>query len=282
MKSKRFTNKNLNKRIRRTFMDFLKWKLFKSKETLKIEPLKDFKYPISNMLLDIEKSSVQWVGHCTFIIKTGNKVILTDPIWSKICSPVSFIGPRRVSMPGIKIEKVNNIDYVLISHNHYDHLDKKTVLKLFKKFPNILWIVPIGLKKWFLKKKIYNVIELHWWENFKDDFINCHAVPAQHYSGRGLFDGDKSLWCGYVLECLTTKKKVYFAGDTGYNMLHFKMIGKTFKSMDLSLIPIGTYWPREFMGPVHVNPEEAVKIHTDVNSKKSIGMHFKTFKLSDE
>ena len=281
-KNKNFSNNSVKKRIRRTLLDFFKWKIGYCSKDILIEPIKNFKYPLSIDSIDSSKPSVLWVGHCSFIINMDSKIILTDPIWSDFCSPVQFIGPKRKTAPAFEFNKLKHVDYVLISHNHYDHLDHKTVLKLFKKFPNILWIVPSGLKKWFLKRKIKNVIELSWWEKYNDDSINVSSVPAQHYSGRGLFDSNKTLWCGYVFEGLKAKKKVYFTGDTGYNMTHFKAIGKAFKSIDLSLIPIGAYTPREIMSPVHIDPNEAVKIHKEVNSKMSVAMHFKTFNLSDE
>jgi N-acyl-phosphatidylethanolamine-hydrolysing phospholipase D len=162
-------------------------------------------------------------------------------------------------------------------------LDKKTILDLNKKFKKqIKWIVPLGTKKWFKKKTIDNVIELNWWQNYEDELINIYSVPAQHYSGRNILDGNKSLWTGYVLKVKEDQKKLYFTGDSGYNDIDFKKIGNKFNEIDLSLIPIGTYIPRKFMKPVHTDPQDAIKIHKDVNSKFSIGMHWRTFHLSDE
>ncbi|MBN2479611.1 MAG: MBL fold metallo-hydrolase [Parachlamydiales bacterium] len=254
-----------------------------NKHDKKIILPKDFEYPSFKGEFTQDEPSVAWIGHCSFFIKTKKFNLLTDPIWNSACSPVSFIGPKRKHKPALDMHMLKKVDYVLISHDHYDHLDKKTVVSLNKIYPSITWIVPIGMKKWFFKNKITkNVYELDWWDLYLDDNIEVHAVPAQHYSGRGLFDGNKRLWCGYVIKSLLEKKNVYFTGDTGYNDILFKSIADTFKYMDLSLIPIGTYSPRKFMSPVHIDPYHAVKIHKDVKSKLSIGMHWKTFQLSNE
>ena len=232
-----------------------------------------------------------WINHSTFLIEAEGLTILTDPIWGKRCSPLRFLGPARKHTPPVELEDLKKVDHVLISHNHYDHLDRKTVTKLHKLHPNIQWWVPLGVKKWFSKLGIRNVEEFGWWEertftsqtdaNLK---ITLTAVPTQHFSGRTLRDSWSSLWVGWVMELSreNSTKRLYFVGDTGYNEFDFKAIGKKWPNMDLSLIPIGTYVPRKFMSPVHIDPDSAVKIHQDVNSKLSLGMHWKTFNLSDE
>ncbi|HEU64701.1 MAG: hypothetical protein KR126chlam4_00835 [Candidatus Anoxychlamydiales bacterium] len=279
----RFVNFNSNRRVRRTLLDFLLWKLgLCNQEDEKLIVPKDFSFPKINKPYDASNPWVMWVGHCTFLIKVNNLNILTDPIWTQKCSPVSSIGPQRKLPPAIDLDQLTKVDYVVISHNHYDHLDKKTVINLNKKFPNIKWIVPLGMKRWMKKIKVVNITELDWWENFEDGFIEIYATPAQHYSGRSLLDGNKVLWVGYVIVSKNDQKKLYFTGDTGYNEIDFKQIGKKFKFMDLSLIPIGTYVPRKFMNPVHIDPQDAVKIHKDVNSNFSVAMHWKIFNLSDE
>jgi len=283
-KNGRFINFNANKRVRRTILDFILWKIgiYNIYNEKLIIP-KDFSFPKINKPFIYNSSWVMWIGHCTFLIKNSNIKILTDPIWNNNCSPFSFIGPKRKQLPPLDIAQLNKINYVLISHNHYDHMDIRTILELNKKFSNqIKWIVPIGLKKWFKKKKIENVIELDWWQKHEDDAVIIYSVPAQHYSGRTILDGNKSLWSGYVLITKKDQKKLYFTGDTGYNEIDFKKIGKMFEKIDLSLIPIGTYIPRKFMKPVHTDPQDAVQIHREVNSEFSIGMHWKTFHLSDE
>ncbi|NGX28866.1 MAG: hypothetical protein K940chlam1_01054 [Candidatus Anoxychlamydiales bacterium] len=279
----RFINIKATKRVRRTLLDFFLWKIGKYKfDDEIIEIPTNFSFPKIDKPFYADKPWVTWVGHCTFLIKVNGFYILTDPIWNDNCSPVSSIGPKRHHPPALDLATLSRVDYVMISHDHYDHLDKKTIIALQKKFPNIKWVVPLGIERWFKKWKIKNVTRLDWWESFEDDFIKINSVPAQHYSGRTLLDGNKTLWTGYVLESKCIEKKLYLTGDTGYNDVIFKEIGNRFKKIDLSLIPIGTYVPRKFMNPVHIDPQAAVHIHKDVNSELSIAMHWKTFHLSDE
>lgn len=244
----------------------------------------DFSYPQQTDKIEPSEPKITWVNHSTFLIEIDGLKILTDPIWSKRCSPVKFIGPKRKHPPGIEFDKLPKIDMVLISHNHYDHLDKPTVQKLHKKFPNILWKIPKGMKKWFSRLKIHNVTELNWWDEIKLEEINASitAVPTQHFSGRNPLDFNKTPWNGYVLQFHKPKKTFYFVGDTGYNPVHFNEIGEAFDQIDLSLIPIGTYAPKKFMSPVHISPNEAVHIHREVGSKLSVGSHYLTFPLSKE
>ncbi len=173
-----------------------------------------------------------------------------------------------------------HIDLVLISHNHYDHLDAKTVAILHRLHPQIQWIVPEKLSPWFRRRGIQSVSEIPRWE--KQKILNCEitAVPTQHFSGRTLWDQNKTHWNGYVVQ--TPSKTLYFTGDTGYNPNDFKAIGERFPHIDLSLIPIGTYAPEKFMQPVHIGPYEAVQIHEEVHSRLSLGMHWNTFCLSEE
>lgn len=250
----------------------------------KIIPPAAFSYPNPASSLDSSKPQAVWMGHSTFLVSYGNFHILTDPIWSRRCSPLPFLGPKRKHIPPVPLDSLPKIDLVLISHNHYDHLDKATVQKLFYKNPETQWLVPHGVKKWFRKLGISNVIELSWWEEIRLHTpipIKATAVPAQHFSGRGLLDWNRTLWAGWVLE-IDKSKTLYFVGDTGYNGVDFKEIGNKWKGIDLSLIPIGCYVPRKFMSGVHTDPQNAVAIHRDVGSKLSIGMHWKTFGLGDE
>lgn len=237
---------------------------------------------------DNEKPYVVWINHSTFLIQTSQSRILTDPIWSRFCSPVPFSGFERHHPPALSLQELENIDYVLISHNHYDHLDLKTVKTLNNLFPQIKWVVPAGLKRWFLRKKIKNVAELNWWESFEESKDGrktiISSVPAQHFSGRALFDFNKSAWTGYVFEEIDKDdtKRFYFAGDTAYNDQYIESIRQRWPKIDLGMISIGTYEPRIFMRKIHLHPEEAVKMHKDLNLTFSIGMHWKTFSLSDE
>jgi len=222
---------------------------------------------------------ITFVNHATFLIQTGGINILTDPIWSERASPFQWIGPKRMRPPGIRFEDLPQIDLVLISHNHYDHLDIHTVKRLNKKF-NPLFITPLGVSLYLRKNGIENTTVLDWWNHQSiSNKVKVSAVPAQHFSGRGLSDRDQTLWCGFVVE--TPSGNIYFAGDTGYDGF-FKKIGQRFSPIEIALIPIGAYQPRWFMKPIHVNPEEAVLIHKDVNATRSIGMHFGSFPLADD
>lgn len=277
----RFTNR-YSKGLKHGLFDIILWKagfLKDEKRSVRQEHFNGITVPPP---YKEEESSVYWINHSSFLVKINGYNFLTDPVWSKKCSPFKLFGPSRLHHPPIEIENLPKIDFVLISHNHYDHLDKNSVKKLAKIFPDSRWIVPSGLKKWFAKQSIYKVHEFFWWESFSFDGFTITAVPAQHFSGRHILDYNQSLWAGFVVEEDLSKKRFYFAGDTAYNDFDFKEIGKKFRGMDLSLIPIGAYIPRAFMQPIHVDPSEAVKIHEDVNSKFSIAMHWKTFHLSDE
>ncbi len=244
----------------------------------------NFTYPSRPNSSPRSDHTVTWVNHSTFLVSFGDFHLLTDPIWSDRCSPLPFLGPKRQHPPGISPESLPPLNLVLISHNHYDHLDRKTVLALHRKNPDILWMVPKGVKRWFEKRGINRVVEFEWWQKttLENQNVTVTFVPAQHHSGRSLHDANKTLWGGFVIEFLNPRRTVYFAGDSGYNPVHFREIGEKFSAMDLSLLPIGVYTPDRFMQPVHISPFEAVNIHRDVRSKMSIGGHFKTFRLSEE
>ncbi|MGH8453977.1 MAG: MBL fold metallo-hydrolase [Nevskiales bacterium] len=227
------------------------------------------------------ESTLTWIGHDTFLIQMHGLNILTDPHLTERASPVGWAGPARMMPPGLTLEQLPPIDLVLISHNHYDHLDEGTVLALHRRQPDKppRFYVPLGLKTWFAARGIHDVIELDWWQNAEYEGVKLHAVPVQHFSGRGPFDRNATLWCGWVAE--SPDFKLFFAGDSGYSK-DLQDIGARFGGFDLSLIPIGAYDPRWFMRAMHVNPEEAVQTHLDVRSRRSIGMHWGTFVLTME
>lgn len=286
--SKRFFNPHV-KETRRTVFDVLLWKLGHYADPPHPKIPEGFFFPIPEQKLDPESPTVTWINHSTALIKIDGIHILTDPVWSKRCSPISFIGPKRNHPPALPLSALPKIDLVLLSHDHYDHLDKATVTELQRRFPEILWLVPYQVKAWFTKRGITQVHELGWWEEkelaLSGGQVKITGVPAQHFSGRTAVGINPTLWMGWVLERVRSsgeRKLLYFVGDTGYNPYDFKAIGSRWKKIDLSLIPIGSYSPRKFMQSVHIAPEEAVKIHTDVHSLLSIGVHWKTFNLADE
>ena len=219
-----------------------------------------------------------FVNHSTFLIQHQGVNILTDPIWSERCSPFQFAGPARMRPPGIPFDNLPKIDVVLISHNHYDHLDENTVIEIQKKWAP-LFIVPLGLKKVMEKMTCTRVFEIDWWESTNFDQLKIKAVPTNHFSSRGMFDRDVTLWAGYIIE--SNFKKMYFLGDGGYSDI-FKTIGEREGPFDLSFIPIGAYLPEWFMSPIHISPIQAIQVHQDVRSQKSIAMHFGTFPLAKD
>ncbi|MFT4554067.1 MAG: N-acyl-phosphatidylethanolamine-hydrolyzing phospholipase D [Chlamydiales bacterium] len=226
---------------------------------------------------DPSKIQITWIGHSTLLIQYRGKNILTDPIFSEIAGPVQFIGLRRYTPPAIMIEQLPRIDYVIVSHNHYDHLDLASVYKLGN---DPLWIVPLKLKSWFINVGIDNVLEMDWWERWSDEKLSVVCTPSQHWSKRTMFDAFETLWASWAIKI--DDFNFWFGGDTGYNTIQFKEIGEKLGPFDCAAIPIGSYSPREFMKPFHINPEEAVMIHNDIKSKQSLGIHWGTFVLSKE
>ncbi len=223
---------------------------------------------------------ITFVNHSTFLIQVDGINILTDPVWSERTSPFQWAGPKRMRPPGIRFEDLPKIDVVLLSHNHYDHLDLNTMEKLFEKYhPKI--ITALGVKAFLDGKNISGATDLDWWEKFSlTDSMEIQAVPAQHFSSRGMFDRDATLWCGFVI--LRPGGNIYFVGDTGYNEFIFKEIGERCMPIDISLVPIGAFKPEWFMSPIHCSPTEAVKIHQEIKSRQSIATHFGTFPLADD
>jgi len=223
---------------------------------------------------------ITFINHSSFLIQVDGVNILTDPVWSKRVSPFTWSGPKRMRPPGLRFGDLPRIHVVLLTHNHYDHLDVQTMRMVWvSHHPQI--IVPLGVKRFLDKNHIGAAFEMDWWQEIQlENKLTINCVPAQHFSGRGLLDRDATLWCGYVIT--TTAGRIYFAGDTGYNENTFKEIARRFAPFKLSMIPIGAYKPKWFMSPIHVSPEEAVKIHLDVKSETSIGMHFGTFPLADD
>ncbi len=223
--------------------------------------------------------AITFVNHATFLIQAGGVAILTDPVWSERASPFRRIGPRRVRHPGVAFADLPSIDVVLVSHNHYDHLDLPTLARLRQRFaPTVL--AAAGDGRLIGRLGFARLHELDWWDAIAlGDALKVTFVPAQHFSARGLFDRRRSLWGGYVIE--SRGRRVYFGGDTGYST-HFADIRARLGAPDVALIGIGSYEPRWFMRPIHMNPTEAVRAHRDLGARQSIGMHFGTFRLTAE
>ncbi|MCF8059013.1 MAG: MBL fold metallo-hydrolase [Bacteriovoracaceae bacterium] len=260
----------------KSFMDLMKWRFTSSREEW--PEFVDSTQVIPKKRSDKEKVFYTIINHATVLIQISGLNILTDPQYSKRASPFSWIGPKRVREPGISFENLPPIDVVLISHNHYDHLDLPTLKRLSDIFKPEIYV---GLKNKPLLEEagIVNVYEFDWWQQRKFKDIEITFVPAQHWSARGMFDRFETLWGGFYMK--SPKHKVYFAGDTGFGSF-FRLIKEKLGAPDLAFIPIGAYEPRWFMKNAHVNPLEAIMGHEELEAKQSIGIHFETFQLTNE
>lgn len=270
----RFFNPKMRRTSRKAFLRWIftrqpgAWRTFTETEP-RAKPL---------ARVDGDSLSITFVNHSTFLIQTAGYNLLTDPVWSERVSPVSFAGPRRHRSPGVALDDLPAIDVVLLSHNHYDHCDYKTLHRLAKRDNPVLFC-PLGLLRPMRKLGFQKIFELDWWQSATFAQLRVHAVPAQHFSSRGLFDRNRTLWCGWMVE--TTQGSIYFAGDTGMASL-FEEIAKDFPDIRLALLPIGAYTPESLMGPIHMTPEEALTAHQTLKPAQSIATHFGTFALADD
>jgi len=265
----------------RNFWDFLRWQWESWGERPKPVQLPRNNTDKAFLKSNRSKPTLTWLGHSAFLLQYDGMNILTDPMLGEYASPFRWAGPKRINPPGLTVDELPVIDWVILSHNHYDHLDRDTILALEKKQKEHppYYFVPMGVKDWFLREGIDRVTELDWEQSIIRDNWEFQCVPAQHFSGRSPFSMNKTLWSGWILK--HPDFSFYFIGDTGYNG-DFKKIGKQHGPFDLTLIPIGAYKPRWFMSPVHVDPEHAVQIHLDVKSHFSVAMHWGAFMLADE
>jgi L-ascorbate metabolism protein UlaG (beta-lactamase superfamily) len=231
-----------------------------------------------------------WIGHATTLLQVGPLNVLTDPMWSERASPLQFLGPRRRTAPGVALEELPPIDLVLISHDHYDHLDRRTVGRLLRHSPDVRWAAPVGVGRYLKKFGATAIGEHGWWdrETASDLGVSVACTPARHFSGRTPWRRNNTLWCGWILRA--HGHSVFFAGDTARHP-EFGEIARRFGPFDLSLMPIGAYQPQWMMKPVHMNPEEAVESYGDVAAvhrergwapPAMLPIHWGTFKLSDE
>jgi L-ascorbate metabolism protein UlaG (beta-lactamase superfamily) len=281
-KSNHFDGKtfsNLKTSGTHSFYSFLKWQLNKEPGFWPAQMVKhDYdKPPIS---VNDGELRVSFVGHATVLIQIAGLNILTDPLWAKRASPFSFIGPKRITEAGIKLEDLPKIDLILISHNHYDHLDLKTVEKIASRDkPQI--IVPLGNDTIIKNYNSSIAVTAADWDDVIviNEKVKIHLEPAQHWSARGLFDRNKALWCAFTIE--TIYGNIYFAGDTGFND-HFAIAKQKHKKFRLALIPIGAFQPEWFMKNAHVNPVEAVQAFEDLGADYALAIHYGAFKLADD
>jgi N-acyl-phosphatidylethanolamine-hydrolysing phospholipase D len=219
-----------------------------------------------------------WLGHASFLLRLDGRTILTDPYLSDYASPLPLLGPKRFAPPGLPVERLPPIDFLLLSHSHYDHLDLPTVEALTAK-ERVQVVVPLGLGRYFTARGYARVQELDWYQEAMLDGLRITALPAIHFSRRTPFDRNRTLWTGYALQGHT--KRVYFAGDTAYGPI-FRQLGRELAPFDLALLPIGAYEPRLLMQGSHATPEEALQIARDLRARRIVGMHWGTIRLTDE
>ena len=269
------------------FLDLMRWRrdrLFGDKVTE--EPEGGFGLPLveddpARVRPAVGEARITWVGHATLLLQVNGINVLTDPTWSDRASPLSWAGPRRITPPGLAFTHLPEIHAVIISHNHYDHLNLETLHRLRARQPHNPPVVlaPLVVGGWLRENGVPEALEFDWWESHELPGLRATAVPVQHFSARTPFDRNESLWSGWVLDW--DNFRFYFGGDTGYSQ-DFKDVATRFPGIDLAALPIGAYAPRWFMKPVHLNPADAVLAHQDLAAKQSIAIHWGTFKLADD
>ena len=256
--------------------DVIEWRMTKESSPERVD------IKVSNEWQDLDPQQTHyaiWIGHSSYLINTGDVTVLTDPVFSNRASPVSWAGPERLIPPAMSLEQLPSIDVVVISHNHYDHLDLPSLKMLQKNNPNVVFLVPQGDKALLDSNGMGNVSEFRWWQNIQIKQTEFTFTPVQHWSGRGVTGRNSSLWGGWFVK--SPSLSIYHAGDTGYSN-DFVVTQKRLGTPDVAFIPIGAYKPRWFMKNQHVDPAEAVQIALDLQVTRSFGMHWGTFVLTDE
>jgi len=229
-----------------------------------------------------EGVAATWIGHSTFLLQTQAATILTDPIFSQRAGPYGRLGPRRHRGPGLDFDRLPRIDLVLLSHDHYDHCDLATLRRLAER-DRPLVVAPLRYRSLLEPLGVTQLAELDWWDRYAGPHgVGIQLVPAVHWCRRSLGGTNRRLWGGFMVEFAGTGQRVYFAGDTAYHPTLFGEIRDRSGAPDLALLPIGAYEPRWFMRSSHVDPAEAVQIHRDLGARRSVAMHWGTFRLTDE
>jgi L-ascorbate metabolism protein UlaG (beta-lactamase superfamily) len=271
--------RNLDPRVKaaKGLRDFLRWQRTKT-PTQWPRWRENTASPRLPARLEAGELAFTFVNHITFLVQAGGLNVLTDPVWSARVSPVQWAGPQRVRPPGLPFEELPRIDLVLVSHNHYDHLDLDTLRRL-ERTHQPQFVTCLGNRAFLEQHGLGRVKEVDWWDTMPLAPGRVLCTPAQHWSGRGLRDRNRTLWGGFVIE--TGRRTIYFAGDTGY-CAQFAEVRRRCGEVDVALLPIGAYEPRWFMQEQHMNPDDAVRAHLDLGAKLSIATHFGCFQLTDE
>ncbi|HSH45186.1 MAG TPA: MBL fold metallo-hydrolase [Longimicrobiales bacterium] len=273
-------------------LDFLRWMRERMREPRAPDPAPD-RVPegtpdVARPRLSVSSGEVRaiWIGHATFLVQLPGLNLLTDPVFSRRASPVQWTGPARFRPPGLALDELPPVDMVLLSHDHYDHLDDGSVRRLHERFDDaIAWFTPLGYRQWFGRRGVRRVVELDWWDEAHHQApagvdVQVRALPARHWTRRRMLDARRRLWSGWRVEA--GGRRLYFAGDSGYCPA-FTEIRAREEPFDLSLLPVGAYDPRWFMRASHMNPEEAVQAYQDLGGEgEFVGMHWGTFRLTDE
>lgn len=224
------------------------------------------------------RPTVTWVGHATLLVQLDGVNVLTDPIWSERAGPTSWLGPRRLNAPGVRFEDLPPIHAVVVSHSHYDHLDRSTVERLARTH-RPRFFVPLGLKAWLADLGITDVEELDWWQSRTLRDVTFVCTPVQHWSGRTPWDTDRRLWSGWALA--GRERRLFFGGDTGY-WDGFRDVGARLGPFDLVAVSIAAYEPPEIMQHTHTTPEQSLELFAAVRGRRFVAMHWGTFDLGDE
>jgi L-ascorbate metabolism protein UlaG (beta-lactamase superfamily) len=273
-----FRNQNPAATAGRTFGDFLEWQRT-SRRRRWPRRVENRARPGLPATLESGEIAITFVNHITYLLQFRTLNVLTDPVYSERASPFQWTGPRRVREPGLPFEALPRIQTVLVSHNHYDHLDLATLQRLEREH-RPLFLTGLGNRAFLEEHGLSRVRELDWWDATEDDDGHRYTfTPAQHWSGRALAGRNRTLWGGFIVEA--DGRQVYFAGDTGY-WEHFGEIRRRLGSPDVAMLPIGAYEPRWFMRDQHMDPEDAVRAHFDLDPALSIGTHYGCFQLTDE
>jgi len=271
---------------RRTFGHFLRWRLARMREGVAPDPAPHELQAAEPAIIERASDEIRltWVGHSTYLIQLPGVNLLTDPVWSRRASPVQWAGPIRIRPPGVAFDDLPPIDVVLLSHDHFDHLDRPTVRRLHARFGEELrWIAPLGHAEWLRRQGITNAVDLDWWEGTRvrvnDAKLEVTALPARHWTRRGPAASPR-LRASFALR--TGNASVYYAGDSALAPF-YEHISREHAPFDAVLLPIGAYEPRWFMGPAHMSPEESVQAYCDLGARGLFAaMHWGTFRLSDE
>jgi N-acyl-phosphatidylethanolamine-hydrolysing phospholipase D len=274
----------------RGFGDLLRWSWERlARGTPKSPPAGHFQVVANNVArprAPADEVRLTWVGHSTFLVQAGGLNVVTDPVWSRRASPFQWAGPARFVEPGIAFDDLPPMDAVLLSHDHYDHLDEPTVRRLNARFGRALrWFTPLGYREWLGRRGVESVTEMDWWEEaeLETDAGSARVVclPAQHWTRRSPRSTNTRLWSSFAL-VTAGGRRIYDAADSGY-FPGFAEIGRRYGPFDAALLPIGAYEPRWFMKPAHMNPEEAVQAYRDLGGRGVLAaMHWGTFRLTDE